>query len=104
MAPDMTSVRAVKMTFDNVLVEPEVVTQSKGGIIIPGSDQNKQRPVIGKIIGIGPGVERDGEFVKTSHSIGQRVLFSQYPRSDVDLDGKLFYAISERQILGTFDR
>jgi len=92
----------VEMTFDNVLIEPEVVTQSKGGIIIPGSDQSKQRPVIGKIIGIGPGVDRDGKFYPTTHKAGQRVLFSQYPRSDVDVDGKLYYAIAERQILGVF--
>jgi len=92
----------VDMQFDNVLIEPEVVTQSKGGIILPGSDQSKQRPVIGKIIGIGPGADRDGKFYPTTHKAGQRVIFSQYPRSDVEIDNKLYYAVSERQILGVF--
>lgn len=92
----------LEMTFDNVLIEPEVLKESKGGIIIPGAAQSKERPVIGKIIGIGPGVVRDGQFEKTIHKPGQRILFSQYPRSDLELNGKMLYSVSARQILGVF--
>jgi len=91
------------VTFNNVLIEPEVLTKSKGGIYIPDSDQGKQRPVIGTIVGIGPGaVDKNGVLQKTVHKEGQRVLFAQYPRTDVDLDGKLYYAVQESQILGVY--
>ncbi len=97
------ALRGFKMTFNNVLVEPEVVTRSKGGIIIPDSDQSKQRPVIGTIVGIGPGaVDKNGVLQKTVHQEGQRVIFSQYPRTDIELDGKLYYSVQESQILGVF--
>jgi chaperonin GroES len=95
--------KGFSVTFNNVLVEPEVMTKSKGGIIIPDRDQDKQRPVIGTIVGIGPGApDKSGVFQKTTHGEGQRILFAQYPRTDVELDGKVYYAVQESQILGVY--
>lgn len=95
----------IKMQWDQVLIEPEVVAKSAGGIILPGSDQSKQRPVVGKVIAAGPGLDRDGKFEAMSVKVGDRVLFNQYPRTDVEYgtEMKIHYAVSHRQIVGVFE-
>jgi co-chaperonin GroES (HSP10) len=93
----------VEMTNDNVLVRPEGVEVSKGGIIMPDSAEKKDRPTKGVVIKCGPGVERDGKWEKMPYSVGMRVLMHQYPSlmlDDPEKPGKVLYVISQRQIVG----
>lgn len=93
----------VEMTNDNVLIRPEGVEKSKGGIYIPDSAEKKDRPSKGVILKCGPGVDRDGKWEKMPYSPGMRTLFHQYPSlmmDDPENPGRVVYVISQKQIVG----
>lgn len=93
----------VEMVNDNVLIRPEGVEKSKGGIFIPDSAEKKDRPTKGVILKCGPGVQRDGKFQKMPYSQGMRALFHQYPSlmmDDPENPGRVLYVINQNQIVG----
>ena len=73
--------------------------KSKGGIIIP--DTAKEKPQEGEIIAVGPGARGDdGERLKLSVAVGDRILFGKWSGSDVTLDGEDLIIMNEADILG----
>lgn len=94
----------VMMTNDNVLIRPELMDKSKGGIIIPDSANKKDRPTRGVVLEVGEGKnDQTGKFVKMPYRPGMRVLFHQYPSlfiDDPDNEGDLLYIVAQTQIVG----
>ena len=88
---------------DKVLVKRlENQTKSEGGILIPDSAQEKQAR--GKIISVGPGVHRDGQFIRTCVKEGDEVIFSRYGGMDIKVDGEELVVVSELEILGIVNK
>lgn len=93
----------VIMVSDNVLVRPEELTVSKGGIFIPDSAGKKERPSMGEILAAGEGAEVDGKFQPMRYKVGMRVMYHTYPNlsiADPENPGRDLYVIQQKQIVG----
>jgi chaperonin GroES len=76
--------------------------KTSGGIIIP--DTAKEKPQQGKVIAAGPGKRDDkGKLIALEVQKGDRVLFSKYAGSEVNLDGEEHLIISEDDVLAILE-
>jgi len=72
---------------------------TKGGIIIP--DTAKEKPQEGKVIAVGNGkLKEDGTVQPLDVKKGDRVLFSKYAGTEINLDGEEHLIIREDDVLG----
>jgi chaperonin GroES len=72
---------------------------SKGGIIIP--DTAKEKPQEGKVMAVGNGKLNDnGKLQPLDVKRGDRVLFSKYSGTEVNIDGDEHLIIREDDVLG----
>lgn len=90
----------VKPLQDRVLVERlEEETKTTGGIIIP--DNNKEKPLQGKVVAVGSGHRlSDGTVRALEVKGGDKVLFGKYSGTEVKVDGKEYLIMKEDDILG----
>ncbi len=88
---------------DRILVKrvDEEETTS-GGIIIP--DTAKEKPQEGKVISVGPGKTLESEEIaEPGVKAGDRILFSKYAGTDVNVDGDEHIIIREDDVLAIFE-
>ncbi len=72
---------------------------TKGGIIIP--DTAKEKPQEGKVIAVGTGkVAENGEVQPLDVKKGDRILFSKYAGTEINLEGDEHLIIREDDVLG----
>ena len=100
--------RTLKPLFDRVVVarlgEQE---KTSGGIFIP--DQARERPLIGKVVAVGPGIRTAlGVFIPTVVKVGDYVLFGKYsgidtPREFFSHEGDDVAVMREEEIFGVLD-
>ena len=75
---------------------------TSGGIIIP--DTAKEKPQEGKVISVGPGKTLDsGQIAEPGVKPGDRILFSKYAGTDVNVDGDEHIIIREDDVLAIFE-
>ncbi len=75
---------------------------TKGGIIIP--DSAKEKPQEGKVIAVGKGkVSEDGKLQKLDVKKGDKVLFSKYAGTEINIDGTEHLIIREDDVLGVVE-
>jgi chaperonin GroES len=88
---------------DRILVKRvESEEKTKGGIIIP--DSAKEKPMEGKVISVGPGKLMDnGERTAPDVKEGNRVLFSKYAGTEVNIEGEEHLIMREDDILGVIE-
>ena len=93
----------VRPLHDRLLVKRlEEEEKTKGGIIIP--DTAKEKPQEGKVIAVGGGkVNEDGKIVPMDVKKGDRILFSKYSGTEVNLDGEEHLIIREDDVLGMLE-
>jgi len=89
---------------DRVVVKPqEAESKTPGGIVLP--DTAKEKPLIGKVIAIGPGkLDDDGKRIPMSVKKNDTVLFGKYSGSEVELDGEDYKILRESEILGVIEK
>jgi chaperonin GroES len=76
--------------------------KTAGGIIIP--DTAKEKPSQGKVIHAGAGRrDDDGKMVPMEVQKGDRVLFSKYSGTEVQLEGEEHLIISEDDVLAILE-
>ena len=97
--PDMK----IRPLQDRIIVKRvEGEEKSKGGIIIP--DTAKEKPQEGKVIAVGKGkVTEDGKLQPMDVKKGDRVLFSKYAGTEVNIDGEEHLIIREDDVLGVLE-
>ncbi len=85
---------------DRILVKRlDSEEKTKGGIIIP--DSAKEKPSEGKIVAVGAGkILDDGKVQPLDVKKGDKVLFSKYGGTEVEVDGEEHLIIREDDILG----
>lgn len=77
----------IKPLGKRVLVKRVKAEQSKGGILLPDSAQEK--PKQGSVVAVGPGAfSKEGEFERLELVIGDTILFSSYAGVEVKMDDK----------------
>ncbi len=75
---------------------------TKGGIIIP--DSAKEKPQLGKVIAVGKGkVNEDGKLQKLDVKKGDKVLFSKYSGTEINIEGVEHLIIREDDVLGVVE-
>jgi len=83
---------------DNVVVKRKNAEEiSRGGIIIPGSAQKREAE--GSVVAVGPGLKDSEMQVK----VGDRIIFSAYAGSDVEVQDEPFVVVKETEILAVID-
>jgi chaperonin GroES len=88
---------------DRVIVK-RVVEEEKtsGGIIIP--DTAKEKPQEGKIIAVGKGkLGEDGKVTPLDVKKGDKILFSKYAGTEVNIEGEEHLIIREDDVLGVIE-
>ena len=88
---------------DRILVKRiDEEEKTKGGIIIP--DTAKEKPQEGKAIAVGKGkVSEDGKLQPLDVKKGDRILFSKYSGTEVNIEGEEHLIIREDDVLGVID-
>lgn len=93
-----------KPLSNHVFLEPlEEEKTTKSGIVIPDTAE-KEKPVKGKILAVGPGKTNDkGERVPMSVKVGDTVLFKKYGPDEIEIDGKKYLVGDEEDILAILE-
>jgi chaperonin GroES len=88
---------------DRILVKRlESEEKTKGGIIIP--DSAKEKPAEGKVVAVGKGkVDDDGKHHALDVKKGDKVLFSKYAGTEVQIEGDEHIIIREDDVLGVIE-
>jgi chaperonin GroES len=88
---------------DRILVKRvEEEAKTSGGIIIP--DSAKEKPQEGLVVAVGPGKRLEsGEIAELGVSAGDRILFSKYAGTDVNVDGDEHIIIREDDVLAIYE-
>lgn len=85
---------------DRVLVRrAEAETKTAGGIIIPGTAEEK--PSEGEVVAVGNGYVNDnGDVRALDVKQGDKVIFSKWAGTEVTIDGEELMVMKESDIIG----
>lgn len=64
---------------------------------MPG--QAKEKPQEAEVIAVGPGGMVDGKEVTMQVAVGDKVIYSKYAGTDVELDGEEYIIVKQNDIL-----
>jgi len=84
---------------DKILVKRlEAVDVTKGGIVLP--DAAKEKPKEGKVVAVGDGkLLDDGKRAKFEVKKGDRILFSSYAGTEINVEGEEYLIMGEDDVL-----
>ena len=83
---------------DRVVLKQAVAEETtKSGIVLPG--QNKEKPQQAEVVAVGPGGVVDGKEVTMLVSVGDKVIYSKYAGTEVELDGEEYLVVKQNDIL-----
>ena len=80
-----------------VLKQLEAEETTKSGIVIPG--HAKEKPQEAEVIAVGPGGNIDGKEVVMQVKAGDKVIYSKYAGTEVELDGEEYIIVKQNDIL-----
>jgi len=90
---------SVSLLDNRVLISPQQEETSNGGIVLPGSAQEKSDT--GFVKAIGPGkTQKDGSRIAMTVKEGDKVLYSKYSGTEVKIAGEEYIIIREDDIMG----
>ena len=83
---------------DRVVLKQEVAEETtKSGIVLAG--QSKEKPQQAEVVAVGPGGIVDGKEVTMLVSVGDKVIYSKYAGTEVELDGVEYLVVKQNDIL-----
>ena len=83
---------------DRVVLKQSVAEETtKSGIVLPG--QAKEKPQEAEVIAVGPGGVVDGKEVVMQVKVGDKVIYSKYAGTDVELEGEKYIIVKQNDIL-----
>ena len=86
-----------------VIKQSEAEEKTAGGIILP--DSAKEKPLIGKVVAIGPGkLLDDGKRAKMSVKKKDKVIYGKYVGSDIEIDREKYVILRESDVLGIVEK
>jgi chaperonin GroES len=93
-----------KPLSNHVFLEPfEEEKVSKGGIVLPDNAE-KEKPMKGKVLAVGPGKMNDkGDVRPVAVKVGDTVLFKKYGPDEIEMDGKKYLVGDEDDILAIIE-
>ena len=84
-----------------VLKQCEAEETTKSGIILTSSAQEK--PQEAEVIAVGPGGVVDGKEVVMQVKVGDKVIYSKYAGTDVELEGEKYIIVKQNDILAVIE-
>ena len=83
---------------DRVVLKQVVAEETtKSGIVLPG--QTKEKPQQAEVVAVGPGGCVEGKEVTMLVSVGDKVIYSKYSGTEVELDGEEYLVVKQNDIL-----
>ena len=89
--------RLVPLGDKIVLKQVEAEETTKSGIVLPG--QAKEKPQEAEVIAVGPGGVIEGKEVTMQVKAGDKVIYSKYAGTNVELDGVEYIVVKQSYIL-----
>ena len=87
---------------DRVVIKALVAEETtKSGIILPG--QAKEKPQEAEVIAVGPGGNIDGKEVVMQVKNGDKVIYSKYAGTEVELEGQEYIIVKQSDILAVVE-
>lgn len=80
-----------------VLKQIEAEETTKSGIVLPG--QTKEKPQQAEVVAVGPGGMVDGKEVTMLVQVGDKVIYSKYSGTEVEVDGEDYLIVKQNDIL-----
>ena len=88
----------VKPLGDRVVIKNvEAEETTKSGIILAAAA--KEKPEIAEVVAVGPGGLVDGNEVKMTLKVGDKVLISKYAGTEVKVDGVEYSILRQSDVL-----
>ena len=84
-----------------VLKQLEAETQTKTGIILTSSAQEK--PQEAEVVAVGPGGMVDGKEVTMQVKVGDKVIYSKYAGNEVKLEDEEYIIVKQNDILAVVE-
>ena len=92
----------IKPLGDRVVIKNvEAEETTKSGIILTAAA--KEKPQMAEVLAVGPGGMVDGKEVKMQVSVGQKVIYSKYAGTEVNLDGQEVIIVRQNDILAVVE-
>ena len=83
---------------DRVVLKQLVAEETtKSGIVLPG--QTKEKPQQAEVVAVGPGGTVDGKEVVMQVAVGDKVIYSKYSGTEVELDDEEYIVVRQNDIL-----
>ena len=84
--------------FDKVVLKQLVAEETTAsGIVLPGAA--KEKPQQAEVIAVGPGGVVDGKEVTMQVKTGDKVIYSKYSGTEVNIDDKKYLVMNQSDIL-----
>jgi chaperonin GroES len=84
--------------FDRVVLKQLVAEETTAsGIVLPG--EAKEKPSQAEVVAVGPGGMVDGKEVKMQVKPKDKVIYSRYSGTEVELDKKKYVIVKQSDIL-----
>ena len=80
-----------------VLKQLEAEETTKSGIVLPGQAQEK--PQQAEVIAVGPGGVVEGKEVKMEVAVGNKVIYSKYAGTEVEMEDAKYIIVKQSDIL-----
>jgi chaperonin GroES len=82
-----------------VLVQADQVEEkTAGGLVLPPSASEDQKPETGIVVVLGKGKE-DGKEISFDVSVGERIYFKKYSADELEIDDEKYLLLSSEDIL-----
>ena len=89
---------SIRPLADKLVIEIiDVLEQTSGGIFIP--DSAKEKPQEAVVIAVGPGKCENGKKTEMHVKEGDKVIFSKYSGTEVNLDDEEYIIVKQNDIL-----
>ena len=87
---------------DRVVLKPLVCEETtKSGIVLPG--QAKEKPQQAEVVAVGPGAIVDGEKIPMEVKVRDKVIYSKYAGTEVNLEEEDFILVKQGDILAVIE-
>ena len=92
----------IKPLFDKVVLKAAVAEETtKSGILLAGSA--KEKPQMSEVVAVGPGGMVNGNEVKMTVKVGDKVIVGKYTGTEVKIDGEEYSIVSQSDILAVVE-
>ena len=86
--------------FDRVVLKQLVAEETtKSGIVLPG--QAKEKPQQAEVVAVGPG--GDGKEITMQVKAGDKVIYSKYSGTEVEVDDEKYVVVKQNDILAVIE-